>query len=459
MKDLRKIMLIASIFPPSWGSGVHRISKIYKYLPDFGYFPVVLTTTEDSYGIIDPSIDHHLKRGLIIRSRVFNWGTLSSKIWVKAKGKSERLEKQPKKNVFKNFTMHFFKNIYNNILIPDDRVLWIPIAIIKGYFIIRKHRIELLFSTSPHHSCHIVALFLKRMTGLPWVVDFRDPWTNNPFHSNRLGFQRFFENLFERWVVKNSSKIVSISEPITEELKKRYSDMDLKKFDVLPNSFDPDDFKDLSENRSLSNKFMISHAGTFYGNRFPDPFLKALIKLVKQNPHWRNKIEVYFIGSFPQNRESLALLELLGDVVTFIPYLPYKDMLKFLARSTLLLLIPGPGEGTITGKVFDYLALKKPILLLSQENIALENILRKTQNSIIIPYNTIDKTVESLTLLIQKYFRNGTIKMEINEKEICLFTSIEMTRKFSGIMDELLKVDKRRFARHDKGHLPVRDVP
>jgi hypothetical protein len=160
---------------------------------------------------------------------------------------------------------------------------------------------------------------------------------------------------------------------------------------------------------------------------------------LKQKPHWRNKIDVFFVGSFPQNRESLALLDPLRDVVTFIPFLPYKEMLQFLTRSTLFLLIPGPGEGTITGKVFDYLGLKKTIFLLSQGNTALEGILKRTQNSIIAPYDAIEKIVESLMVLIQAFFEDKAIKMQVNEEEKRLFTSIEMARKFSRIMDELLK--------------------
>lgn len=455
MKDLRRVMLITSVFPPSWGSGVHRISKLYKYLPNFGYFPIVLTTKENSYGVIDHSIDHCFKQGLIVRLCVINWRTFSTILGIKPKSKNLIFQEQKTNNKFKKFIIGCIKNIYNILSIPDDRVLWIPLAIMEGYWTIRKYRIGLLYSTSPHHSSHVVALFLRRLTGLPWITDFRDPWAGNPFNSPQFRLHRFFDNLLERWVVKYSSKIVSISEPITEGLKKRYPDMQLKKFDVLLNSFDPDDFVDLEISKPFSNKFTISHAGTFYGDRSPEPFLIALMKLLEQKPNWREQIEVFFIGSFPQNGRNLGLLDPLKDVVKIVPYLPYKEMLKFLTKSALLLLIPGPGEGTITGKVFDYLALKKPILLLSQGNIALENILKRTKNSLVLPFEAIDRIVEALTLFVQEFFDNGAINMEVNEEEIQLLTSIEMARKFSRMMDELWKTDKRRFSEHDQGPLLV----
>jgi glycosyltransferase involved in cell wall biosynthesis len=218
--------------------------------------------------------------------------------------------------------------------------------------------------------------------------------------------------------------------------------VDLRKFHVLPNSFDPDDFADITETSTPQNKFIISHAGTFYGNRSPASFLQALTKLLDQKPHWRDRIEIFFIGSLPQNGISLDYLNLLKDVVRFVPCLPYQEMLKFLMRSTLLLLIPGPGEGTITGKVFDYLALKKPIFLLSEGNVSLENILRKTKNGIILSYHDVDRIAESLSFFIQEFFRDGTIEMELNEEEIHFFTSIEMARKFSRMMDEILKIDR-----------------
>ena len=131
------------------------------------------------------------------------------------------------------------------------------------------------------------------------------------------------------------------------------------------------------------------------------------------------------------------LLHSLRDVVKFIPYLSYKDMLKFLKRSTILLLIPGPGKGTITGKVFDYLALRKPILLLSQGNTELENILKKTRNGTIVQYGDIEKITECLIQFLKEFFGSGTVKMETNEEEINLFTSMEMTRKLATIMDKL----------------------
>jgi len=113
---------------------------------------------------------------------------------------------------------------------------------------------------------------------------------------------------------KKIYKIVTISEPITEGLRKRYSNMDLKKFDVLMNSFDPDDFTHLPDIRPGQNKFIISHAGTFYGNRSPEPFLIALKKLLDEKPHWRKKIEVFFIGPPPQDNKCLVLIDPLKDV-------------------------------------------------------------------------------------------------------------------------------------------------
>ncbi len=112
-------------------------------------------------------------------------------------------------------------------------------------------------------------------------------------------------------------------------------------------------------------------------------------------------------------------------------------MLQFLSKSTMLLLIPGPGEGTITGKVFDYLALRKPILLLSRGNVALEGILTKTQNGLIVPYNNIEEIVHCLDPLIREFLENGALRLDVNEEEINLYTSPEMTRKLARIMDEV----------------------
>lgn len=438
MKDTKRVMLITSVFPPSWGAGVHRVSKFYKYLPAFGYLPIVLTTNEDSYGVIDRSTDYSFDKERIIRLSVINWRTFSKKTGIIMTNDDWTLKGPGVGKKSRYGVARLLRSIYTLFSIPDDRMLWIPMAIIKGYWMLRKHRVKLLYSTSPHHSCHMVALFLNWITGIPWISDFRDPWVGNPFSSGQFRFHRVVEKFLERQIVRYSAKVISVSEPITQELKKRYPEVPSRKFDVLPNSFDPDDFVGLEvSSKDTPSKFNISHAGTFYGNRSPGSFLKALTRLLEQRPDWKDHLEVSFIGSMPQNREDLMLLHSLRDVVKFIPYLSYKDMLKFLKRSTILLLIPGPGKGTVTGKVFDYLALRKPILLLSQGNTELENILKKTRNGTIVQYGDIEKIAECLILFLKEFFGSGTVKMETNEEEINLFTSMEMTRRLAAIMDKL----------------------
>jgi glycosyltransferase involved in cell wall biosynthesis len=241
----------------------------------------------------------------------------------------------------------------------------------------------------------------------------------------------------ERQVVKSCSRVVSISESIAGSLKERHPDVSSKKFAVLPNSFDPADLMGLERSRPVPRKVLISHAGTFYGNRSPKPFLEALMKLLEQRPDWKDYIEVLLIGSGPQNGEGLVSFNALKGVVRIIPYLPYKEMLKLLTRSSALLLIPGPGKGTMTGKVFDYIAVRKPILLLSQENTELEKMLRRMGIGLIVPFNEIEEIIERLATIIQACIEGGGIEVEADEEEIGRFTSLEMTRKLAGIMDEV----------------------
>lgn len=432
-KEEKKVMLITSVFPPSWGSGVHRVSKFHKYLPVFGYLPIVLTTKEDSYGVIDHSIDEGFNQGKIIRLPVINWRFFSRK----NRGRGDIfIQKEVRKRGFLLITQ-LLRRIYSLLSIPDDRVLWIPLAILKGYRILHKERVAMLYSTSPHCSCHIVALLLHRLTGTPWVADFRDPWVGNPFSTHRFSLRLLFDHFLERQVVKSCSRVVSISGPIVGSLKERYPDVSSKKFAVLPSSFDPADLIGLDGNGPVPRKFVISHAGTFYGNRSPKPFLDALMKLLEQRPDWKDYIEVLFIGSGPQNGEDFMSLNSLRGVVRIIPYLPYKEMLKLLTRSSALLLIPGPGKGTMTGKVFDYIAARKPILLLSQENTELEKMLRRMGIGLIVSFNEVERIIECLATIIQACIEGGGIEVEANEEEIGRFTSLEMARKLADIMDEV----------------------
>jgi hypothetical protein len=438
VNDERKILLLSSVFPPSWGAGVHRVSKVFKYLPSFGYSPIVITTREDSYGTLDSSLEVLTTQGVIWRLNFLHGHLLRKRQAEKRPGKTREDERVAGR--IQKLLRRFLGSVYRALSIPDDRVAWVPFAVWKGFWIIRSQKIGILWSSSPHASCHLAALILRRLTKIPWIADFRDPMTENPFTGKQNRLHRWVEALLERQIVQHASKVTVISEPFKRNLLRSYPETESERYAVIENSFDPDDFKNFEGAACSRGKLIISHAGTFYGKRSPQKFLLAVRRVLERNRGLTPKFRVLFVGGPPEDSESRELIGEMKEVIKVIPFAPYKKMLRILRRSHLLLLIPGPGEGTITGKVFDYLALKKPMLVLSENNEALEQLLRNMKCAHILRNDDIEGISNLITLLLTADDLQRAVFGQSDEGEITRFTSIEMTRKFVSLMEQIIAV-------------------
>lgn len=267
------------------------------------------------------------------------------------------------------FLRGFFRRLSDFAAVPDACWGWIPFAVYRGLRWAREY--EVIYSTSPPESGHLIALCLKRLTGKPWVADFRDPWVGNAFRPLRSEALQRWNARWEAKVIRAADRVLCNTDMLREDLLGRYPGVDPAKFVTVWNGFDEEDFTGLRPTERQDGRLLILHTGSFYGLRTPAPFLKALGLLKEQGLISPQEVTVEFIGACSSSiaRAMQEVIERyhLQSLVKISPPLPYRETLARQMSADILLLVGHHSEGKsmqIPGKAFEYIRAGKPILYL-----------------------------------------------------------------------------------------------
>ena len=293
---MKKVLIITYYWPPSGGAGVQRWLKFVKYLRNFGWEPVVYTPSNAEYPDIDESYFSDIPKDVTVLKTPIKEPYSFYKLFIGQK-KEVRInfgfladkKENKKKNLLKKISIW----IRGNFFIPDAKMFWIKpsVKFLKNY--ISEHPIDAIVSTGPPHSLHIIALKISRKLSLPWLADFRDPWTNIDFYKE-LMLTRFADkkhHKLELNVFKNADSVVVIS----QSMKNEFSQIFKRDYEVITNGYDLDDV-DLNTEIVLDKKFSIAHVGTISKSRNPVLFWIALNELIKEEKGFSEDLEIRIIG-------------------------------------------------------------------------------------------------------------------------------------------------------------------
>ena len=347
---LREVLIVAYYFPPLGMGGVQRITKFVKYLPRSGWRPLVLTVKPIRYFTSDASLLKEISH----EAEVFRTGSLDplrvASLFSLKSGKSfveARLSAKPALDWF---------------AIPDVSLGWLPLAVSSGLSILHSRSPEAILATAPPYTAHLVGGALAWASGLPLVLDYRDAWTFDSPRSFPTGFHHALNRLLEKEMLRTATRVLAVNEPIAQGLRSALDFPEKDKVHVLPLGYDPGDFEQAKASEPL--KFRISHVGTLIGERSPKSLLIALKYLFEKHPELREKIEVRFVGLYRTTDQSMIQDAGMEDVVTCVSYRPHAEVIAELLSAHVLYLVIGAKEGeTIsTGKLYEYLGARKPIL-------------------------------------------------------------------------------------------------
>ncbi|MBN2029336.1 glycosyltransferase family 4 protein [bacterium] len=384
---MKKVLFISYYFPPMGLSGVQRSAKFVKYLPEFGWEPIVLTVKDVLYHAYDPNLLKELVKTKIIRTESFDPLRIGLKLSFK-----------PKKNLKNNtdvnhpFLFHVInRHLFSWIFIPDVKIFWIPHALKEADRILYKHHIDLIFTTSPPHSVQFIGWLLKTKQHIPWIADFRDNWRTELFERGPTALHRKLDRWMATCVVSKADKVITTTEPIAidfAQLTRRHQ----RDFFTIPNGFDQAEFSITPKSLSDSEKWTITYCGTLYPERNPYQFLQAVGKAIHDQPDLKKKLRIQFVGSvFEIDLMRMINRCGLNKMVEVKGYVPHQESIGYLMASDCLLLLIAKNEskGVATGKIYEYIASGKPILALVPEGEA-KKLVIKHARGIVVPPDDVD---------------------------------------------------------------------
>ncbi len=439
-KKMKKVLIITYYWPPSGSSAVQRVVKFAKYLPEFGYQPIVLTVKQGEYNATDESfLDEIPKSVEVIRTCALEPHAVY-KLLTDGKIKGEvPLDAMAEKTANWKKKLSFWIRL--NLFIPDSRIGWIPFAVQKGKKLIKKKKIDLIFSTAPPPTVHLIARNLAAWSGIKWVADFRDPWTNIHYlqTSERTKFAKKIDVKMEKNVLNSADAVVAVSMlDINMDYKTKVTNKN--KFHYIPNGFDENDYIDFSKDTDVieNGKFKIAHIGTIGEERIPMAFYKAISILHKKEVITRENFEINLIGKVEKSNFVACQKAKIDQYVKLIPYVSHREIFKYYQQMNALLLLTYKTPKNIPGKTFEYIRTGKPIIAFGPTTGEAARVLSQFKNSIMIDYDDVDTAVEFLENVMLKYEENQT-NTRISHAEVNRFERKQLTEQLAGVFDSLIK--------------------
>lgn len=425
---MKKALIITYYWPPAGGSGVQRWLKFVKYFRNFNIEPVVYTVKNAKYPITDISLENDIPKGIeVLQQSIFEPNNL---FYFSNKNKKVSAGFLNAKPSFLGKIMQFIRA---NYFIPDARKFWIKPSVkyLKKY--LSENKIDVLITTGPPHSTHLIGLRLKKETKIKWIADFRDPWTEiDYFHKLPLTKRALQKHKkLEKKVLGTADAVVVVGKTMQEKFKKQ-----TKLCKVITNGYDTE-----KENATpvLDKKFTLTHVGMLNADRNHKALWKAVAHLCNSNKEFSEKFVLQLVGKIDGSIFNSMKKYKLEKNVKVINYLPHKEVLNIQKQSQVLLLLVNnvpSAKGILTGKIFEYLLAKRPILAIAPTNGDLAEIINKTNAGSTVDFKE-EAEIKRILLAYFKKYKEENLK--VASKNIEKYHRKELTQQFSELIYNVVK--------------------
>jgi glycosyltransferase involved in cell wall biosynthesis len=398
-----RLLVIAFFFPPAGGGGVQRTLKFCKFLPELGVDVHVLAPSDPKWLATDqPLVDAipaatHVHRAPFLGPRASRPGERVAGVpgWRRAADAARRAS--------------------TRLLIPDKAAPWSATAVPAAIRIVRRDRIDAIMTTSPPHSAHLIGAAVAAATGKPWVADFRDSWLANPHrrYEGPVRAKRSLERRMAITVVRRADALVAVTDAIAGELEQLGPRCGRPQ--VIANGVDFEDFDALGH--TPNERFTLVHAGSFFGHRTPRPLLTAVHDLLGRRPDLAGRIRVRFVGDLRETDRVWARTLDIADAWQETGFLPYqRSVAEQRGADALALLIPhagGRGDSVLSGKVFEYLAARRPVLAAVPPNGIAADLIRRLGAGRIVDPEDVPGMAAELERLVDAWADGGLPDLEL----------------------------------------------
>jgi glycosyltransferase involved in cell wall biosynthesis len=342
----RHVLMLAYYVPPLGLSGVQRVSKLLKYLPEFGWRATLIAPSPAGYFAYDASLLADIERpGVRVRR------TSSIDPTRLYRGKETGMPREEKRRFLSEASQYVF--------VPDNKIGWLPFALREAWRVTRMDPPHVVMASAPPYTGLIAGALAARWAGVPFVADFRDDWLANPRHVYPTPVHRGVHRVLEKWVVDQAARITTINDVIAESLASRAG----RPVEIIRQGFDPQDFE--REPPGRDETFRLVYTGVFYDAQRPDVMLRGARRFLDRNPD--APLQMVFAGSLLADTPKLIASLDLAAHVEFRGYLPHDETVALQQKADVLWMVIGNREGAesiSTGKLFEYIGARKPILAL-----------------------------------------------------------------------------------------------
>jgi glycosyltransferase involved in cell wall biosynthesis len=428
-----KVLIITYYWPPSGGAGVQRWLKFVKYLRDFGIEPIIYTHSNGEIPSVDESLVKDVPEGvLVLKQPIWEpYGFYKKLLGKKSNEKINTgfLTEQKKPKRIESFSVF----IRGNFFIPDARKFWIKPSTNYLSDYLKNNPVDAVISTGPPHSMHLIAMGLKKkFPTLPWIADFRDPWTNIDFYKDlklTIWADKKHKRL-EREVLQTANTVITVGKTLGEELVS----LGAKKMVVIPNGFDESDLPKEEQKPSLDSKFTIAHIGSMNKARNPAILWQALSELVNENNEFSKELSIKLVGKVDYLVQQQLKAFQLDTYLNKIDYIPHSEVIVEQQKSHVLLLVVNDApnaKGILTGKIFEYLAAQRPIVAIAPKDGDLAEVLQKTETGVVFEDHTTQ--VDSLKSHILELFQNRHLPYIANQN-FMQFSRRNLTKELAEVV-------------------------
>lgn len=441
---MKRVLIITYYWPPSGGSGVQRWVKFAKYLPKEGWQPVIYTPENPELTTIDKTLAAEIPpEAEVVKTHIFEPYGIYRKLM--GKGSSTDLkaltsagsdgnEVNPVNGGKKSWKQKLSLYIRGNFFIPDPRIMWVrpSVKFLKSY--LKKHPVDAIVSTGPPQSMHLIGLELSKATGLPWLADFRDPWTKI-FYFKHLELTHRSEakhQALEKKVVDGATRIIAVSPMV----KKDFEAITSTPVELITNGFDEEDFNDPFE---ADEYFNITHTGLFASDGDPEILWKVLAAKCQEDKEFRKLLRIRLVGKTDQEIVNSVETAGLGPNLVNLGYQSHEVAVRE-QRNASVLILPlrkePEYEAVLPGKLFEYLASRRPILGIGQTDGAMAQVVRNTGSGIVYDWNEEQKIRRWVDFSWEEFKNHELLD---NATDISMYSRRRLTKRLVSLLEEITK--------------------
>jgi len=427
---VKKVLIITYYWPPSGGGGVQRWLKFVKFLRDFNWEPVVYTPSNPDFELHDDDLLEDIPQNLTVIKRPIwePFGLYRMLFGKKAVQKQGVVGKSSN-----SFLSQIAIWVRGNYFIPDSRIFWVRPSVNYLSKYLKTHEIDVIITTGPPHSIHLIGLELKKRFGIKWVADFRDPWSKwDVLDQLKLNDRsRNSHRKLERMVLSTADQILTVS----PSLKASLVELGAKRIDVITNGYD----LDLDESdHSQPDKFRIAYAGLLTRGRNPGLLWQVLNEIASEIPGFSNDLEIYLAGTIEEDViKSIEMYPEIRKTFSNNGYISHTEVIDIYKKSAILLLVISNTDNAswiLPGKMFEYMALRKPILSVGNAKSDASDVLKEAGYNPCFDYDDKQGMKAFILFTYESYKNKEGSKDELKVEK---YHRRELTKSLAACLDQL----------------------